>query len=127
MIYNHLVASHFFEPRNVFDGSDNYKDYIIVNSGTIALGDAIVLYFNCSLETKVISQIKFKVYGNPYLVASVSYWSEKLVGKKIDAVSSLSSQELIDDLEITQTKKYCAYMVEDVFNQAVKQWREEND
>lgn len=119
--YNALLKAHFFETQNLFDEKiDNVNDFIESSVGSINLGDQITLYIKCCQTTKIIQKIKFQVYGNPYLIASLSYMSEKLTNKPVSIALNFSSEELINVFEIPATKKYSAYMVEDAIKQAIQ-------
>jgi nitrogen fixation protein NifU and related proteins len=124
MVYNDLVKRHFFQPKNLFSGKEEPMDVITIRLGTVALGDAITLYFKCDPKTLLIETLQFKVYGNPYLIAAMSYWSEQLTSQPLHVAEAMSAPNLIADLALPQTKHYCAYMVEDALQQAITNWRE---
>ncbi len=123
-----LLKTHFFETVNLFnEKSDNANNFIVVTLGSINLGNKITLYFNCCQATKIVQDIKFKVYGNPYLIASLSYISQSLINKPLTVALDFASPELIKIFKIPATKKYSAYMVEDVLKLAIKKWQENYD
>lgn len=126
--YNDIVKDHFFYPRNLASVTiKTDAERIEVTSGSAELGEAIKLYIKWDLKKAVIADIKYAVYGNPYLVAALSFWSEKWQGKSLKDSSVLNSQELIDTLTIPKTKYYCAFMVEDIFKEAFTILREKYD
>ena len=125
MSYNKLVEQHFFEPLNLFKSND-CNSYTTVKIGSKKLGDAIKIYLLCDLKTRRIHKIKYEVYGNPYLVAALSYLSDSLQGELVSKINLLSD-DLINTLELPKTKFYCAYMVEDAVNQVIQKWRENHD
>tara|TARA_B110000879_G_scaffold184405_1_gene244006 strand:- start:906 stop:1271 length:366 start_codon:yes stop_codon:yes gene_type:complete len=117
--YNELVRQHFFEPKHAFSSNDNKEDFILASKGAIALGDAVEFYLQCDLNTKQIKQLKFKAYGNPYLIAAMSYWCERLQNKPLKEAENFSAQTLIDELALPKTKYYVAYMVEDALKSLI--------
>lgn len=123
MSYNNIVKQHFFNPINLLAKDDKEDEFISISLGSSDIGDAIKLYLQCDPETQVIKKFKYRVYGNPYLIAVLSYCSGQLIGKSL-ADDLLSTQHLINELELPQTKYYCAYMFEDALQQVITKWRE---
>lgn len=125
MKYNKLVETHFFNPKNIYDAREFTEPHISVAVGSIELGDAITLYLACNMSTQKIHRFEYKVYGSPFLIAGLSYLSEKIMGSTLSEVEALSlSEELIKVFEIPRTKQYSAYMIEDSINKLIKNWRQ---
>lgn len=121
MKYNQCVETHFFSPRNL--GEKTKCSASVVSSvGSKELGDAVRVVMACNREDAILD-FKYKVFGNPYLIAAMSYWSEKLIGASLADASTFSHHELVEVLEIPKTKLYCALMAEDVLKQAIVKWR----
>lgn len=124
---NALLKQHFFNPLNILSSKDTVSDFVNASVGSKALGDAITLYIACDKESKIIKQFKYKVYGNPYLIAALSYLSTELVETVLSEKPYVLAQKLIDVLSIPKTKYYCAYMLEDACNQVVTNWQNAHD
>ena len=75
----------FLKLRGLFDEkTDNVNDFIVSSVGSINLGDQITsILLSAVNRQKLFREIKFQVYGNPYLIASLSYMSEKLTNKPV--------------------------------------------
>ncbi len=120
--YNALVKEHFFNPQNVNVDNEVGEGDIEVSVGEVHYGGLIKLTLNID-ASGVIQTCRYKVYGNPYLVAGLSLWSTRLQGQSIDKAKAYSHQELIDLLEIPKTKRYCALLIEDALKKAIEKWQ----
>ena len=129
MQYSEVVKTHFFEPKNILSQTDQVGDQMLsVSRGQISLGDAATLYVVCQPGSKVIEQLKFKVYGNPYLIAGLSYLTEMFVGSSLSEVEKkLSANLLIEQLAMPPTKHYVAYFIEDLFRELIQEWRKKHE
>ena len=124
---NALLKKHFFNPLNMLSSKDNPSDFTSVSVGSKVLGDAVTLYVECDKKTKNIKQFKYKVYGNPYLIAALSYISTELIDTILRHEPYTLAQKLIDVFSIPKTKYYCAYMLEDACNQVMTKWQNSHD
>lgn len=113
MSYNELVEKHFFSPQHVFIEDDAKNNFHYVSEGSVALGDAIEFYMQFDKASQKINVLKFKAYGNPYLIAGMSYLCQELQHKPLNQVNIFSAQKLIEVLSLPKTKYYVAYMLED--------------
>ena len=125
MKYNKIVERHFFAPKNILNVDQDINGLSKTSLGSKDLGDAMDIFISCDKGTDSINSLYYNVYGNPYLIASLSYIAEKISGLTIDEALEISSETLITDLEIPQTKHYCAYMVEDALKKSIKTYREQ--
>ncbi len=116
MSYNELVRQHFFEPQHVLLNNINKTAYVCFSEGSVALGDAIEFYAQFDKTNRKLIKLKFKAFGNPYLIAAMSYICEQLQEKSLDYINDFSVQSLIELFEMPKTKYYVAYMIEDALN-----------
>ena len=113
MNYNELVEKHFFSPQYVFEETDAKDNFHIVSEGSVALGDAVEFYVQFDKTSQKVNALKFKAFGNPYLIAGMSYLCQQLQHKPLNEVNIFSAQRLIEVLALSKTKYYVAYMLED--------------
>lgn len=120
MSYNKLIQQHFFEPSGVLSKADDVSDYRVINEGSVALGDALQFYVKMDEAHTIFEQLKFKAYGNPYVIAGMSYSCEQLQGKALSETEKFSAKHFIEIFELPKTKYYVAYMLEDVLQELKK-------
>lgn len=125
MMYNDIVTTHFFSPRNVTPQHLALSGMCQLEKGEKSLGDWVFVTFQCN-EAEEILYFTYKVFGHPFLIAGLSVWSEYCRGKTLVEVSQLSHQTLIQDFAIPKNKQYLALFLEDLLRDMVKTWREEH-
>lgn len=68
-----------------------------------------------------IDDALFQALGCPSLIATGAWLCGWLIGRKADAVRSLQSALIVEQLELSALKRYCAVMAVDALNQALDQ------
>ena len=128
MIYSPIVEAHFFAPQNVYKVNDDSEcKPVVYQNGAVEIGDAIVLYLFCDHKSNSIEKLQYQVYGNPYLIAALSYLSEQSKGWSIQQLASFDFNQLIEMLTIPTTKHYIVYMIEDSIQAVITKWRAQNE
>lgn len=115
--YNAKVLDCFWQPRNVGSFSPDEANVVTGTVGVDNLGD--VLQLQLKIEQNKIVAAKFKVYGNPYLIAGCSLITEKLPGLTLEQALQIKHSDFIADLHLPKTKYYCALLLEDVIKAAI--------
>jgi nitrogen fixation protein NifU and related proteins len=119
---NELLNDHFFNPRNICTSQD-YPNYVYAQVGDKKLGDSIGVYLHCELSGKILD-LKYRVYGNPYLIAAMSLCSEQVMGMKVEQIVDLDYQHWVLALDIPKTKRFSVLLVEDALKLVIKKWQE---
>lgn len=116
-LYNQKILDHFYHPRNAgeFDeGEPNVKTKMIGNAST----DFMVV-IQIQVKANQVSAVHFKASGDPCIIACASYATEWLLGKKINQLSALKSQDFIDVLELPDLQKHYATLITELVHQLV--------
>lgn len=129
--YNSLVKDHFFNPRNNETLVIDDQKAVCITVGEKALGDYIRAVLVCNAEEEIL-YFRYKVLGNPYLIAGISYCSDALIGKRLSEAMMFSHLHVVRELAIPKNRLYCALMVEDTVKDLISTWwktygREDND
>lgn len=117
MNYPAIVIRHFEQPQNAGEFSEQ-SNVITAKCGTVSAGDLGQLQLK--LKDRQIVEARFKAYGNPYFIASLSLLTEMLVDKTLDEAGLLSHEDLIKTLEMPNTKIHSALLAEDLLQAALK-------
>ncbi len=116
--YNDKVLKHFWQPSNVGHFASDDNNIVTGMIGVAGVGD--VLQLQLKIEQNKIVAAKFKVYGNPYLIAGCSLITEKLPGLTLAQALQIKHSDFVTDLHLPKTKYYCALLLEDVIKAAIK-------
>lgn len=120
MSYNALVCEHFFHPRQTDTIDASQPFFAMASVGSLKQGDAVELSLVCD-EAGVIKDIGFKAYGNPYLIAALSWLCEQSKGEELDRVcQKVAEPDLFTAFEIPTSRVYSVFIIEDVFNNISK-------
>ena len=95
-IYGEIILDHFKNPRNSGEVSDAQVFGEDLNP---LCGDKIKIWLKLD-ETNSVIQYGFVGDGCAISVASASLLGEKLVGKKLDEIMKMESQDVLNLLEI---------------------------
>ena len=116
--YPQQVIEHFERPRNVGTLPVELDRVGTAKLGDANVGDVIQLQIKLN-KNDIIEDAKFRALGNPYLIAGASYLTDLLIGQSVEEARRMNYIDLIDALDIPQTKMYCAVMLEDVLKSAI--------
>ena len=123
--YSDKVLDHYSNPRNVgsFEKSEENGGTGIV--GAPECGDVMKLQLEISDEG-VVQDAKFKTFGCGSAIASSSYVTELVKGKKVDEVEQIKNSLIVEELSLPPVKVHCSVLAEDAIKAAVKDWREQS-
>ena len=61
-----------------------------------------------------------KVFGNVALIVSMEYLANKLIGKKIEDISQINYNQIVDFFQLTPIQVNSAIMAVDAFKSCIK-------
>mmetsp|Transcript_19146 Transcript_19146/g.30449 ORF Transcript_19146/g.30449 Transcript_19146/m.30449 type:complete len:151 (-) Transcript_19146:280-732(-) len=122
-MYHPNVVDHYENPRNV--GSLDDKDENVGTGlvGAPACGDVMKLQIKIDGEGN-IEEAKFKTFGCGSAIASSSYATEWLKGKKVDEAAKLENSEIASHLNLPPVKLHCSMLAQDAVKAAIKNYKE---
>lgn len=127
MSYSKNVLDHYENPRNV--GSLN-KDKRNVGTGLVgapACGDVMKLQIEIDEENKTIKDAKFKTFGCGSAIASSSYVTEWVIGKKLSDVRKITNKDISEELSLPPVKIHCSVLAEDAIKAAIQDYENKSD
>tara|TARA_Y100000389_G_scaffold35512_1_gene30206 strand:+ start:787 stop:1182 length:396 start_codon:yes stop_codon:yes gene_type:complete len=127
MSYSKNVLDHYENPRNV--GSLN-KDKRNVGTGLVgapACGDVMKLQIEIDEENKTIKDAKFKTFGCGSAIASSSYVTEWVIGKKLSDVREITNKDISEELSLPPVKIHCSVLAEDAIKAAIQDYENKSD
>ncbi len=116
--FNASVAQHFWHPLNVGVLAQNDANIRSVTIGQEDLGQ--VLRLQIQLLDGVIAATRFQAYGCPATIATGSWLSEQLKGLSLEQAKNISSQDIVQALELSSDKMHCAFLALDAIDQICK-------
>ena len=122
MAYSTKVLDHYNNPRNV--GSFP-KDAADVGTGVVGApecGDVMKLQLKISADG-VIEDARFKTFGCGSAIASSSYVTELVKGKRIDEAMAIKNSAIVQELNLPPVKIHCSVLAEDAIKAAIKDWK----
>ena len=122
MAYSTKVLDHYNNPRNV--GSFP-KDAADVGTGVVGApecGDVMKLQLKITPEG-VIEDARFKTFGCGSAIASSSYVTELVKGKRIDEAMAIKNSAIVQELNLPPVKIHCSVLAEDAIKAAIKDWK----
>ena len=120
--YHQNVIDHYERPRNV--GSLDKKDPRVGTGlvGAPACGDVMKLQIRVS-DDGTIEDSRFKTFGCGSAIASSSYATEWLKGKKVDEALTIRNTDIAQHLKLPPVKLHCSMLSEDAVRAAVKDYQ----
>jgi nitrogen fixation NifU-like protein len=122
MGYSTKVLDHYNNPRNV--GSFP-KDAADVGTGVVGApecGDVMKLQLKINPEG-VIEDARFKTFGCGSAIASSSYVTELVKGKRIDEAMAIKNSAIVQELNLPPVKIHCSVLAEDAIKAAINDWK----
>lgn len=122
MAYSDKVLDHYNNPRNVGSFA---KDDLNVGTGVVGApecGDVMKLQLKIS-DDGVIEDAKFKTFGCGSAIASSSYVTELVKGKKIDEAMAIKNTVIVKELNLPPVKIHCSVLAEDAIKAAITDWK----
>ncbi len=121
MAYNKDVLFHFNNPQNVgsFDESDSNIGIGVV--GAPSCGD--VLKFSIKVDDNgIIVEAKFKAFGCGSAIASSSYLTTQVIGKKIEEALKIDNKAIAQALSLPPVKYHCSVLASEAITEAVQNY-----
>ena len=115
MFYNDFTLNYFKDLK--YSGSlinPTHKAMI----GSVKQEAIVKLQF--VVKNDVVKEIKYKVFGNVALIVSMEYLANKLIGKKIEDISQINYNQIVDFFQLTPIQVNSAIMAVDAFKSCIK-------
>lgn len=120
--YHQKVLDHFANPKNV--GSMEEKDSNVGTGlvGAPACGDVMKLQIKVNKDG-IIEDAVFKTFGCGSAIASSSYATELVKGKKINEALKIKNNEIANYLKLPPVKLHCSMLAEEAIKAAVNNYK----
>ncbi len=122
MAYSSKVIDHYANPRNVGSFA---KDEPNVGTGIVGApecGDVMKLQLKISDEG-VIEDARFKTFGCGSAIASSSYVTELVKGKRLEEAMAIKNTSIVKELNLPPVKIHCSVLAEDAIKAAIGDWQ----
>ncbi len=122
MAYSSKVIDHYSNPRNVGSFA---KDEPNVGTGIVGApecGDVMKLQLKISDEG-IIEDARFKTFGCGSAIASSSYVTELVKGKRLEAAMAIKNSVIVKELNLPPVKIHCSVLAEDAIKAAIADWQ----
>jgi Fe-S cluster assembly scaffold IscU len=125
-LYHEKVIDHYEKPRNVgsFDKNDKTVGTGLV--GAPACGDVMKLQIKVN-DDGVIENAVFKTFGCGSAIASSSYATELIKGKKLEEALNIKNTDISSYLNLPPVKLHCSMLAEDAIKAAVDNYKTKKD
>ena len=125
-LYHEKVIDHYEKPRNVgsFDKNDKTVGTGLV--GAPACGDVMKLQIKVN-DDGVIENAVFKTFGCGSAIASSSYATELIKGKKLEEALNIKNTDIASYLNLPPVKLHCSMLAEDAIKAAVDNYKTKKD
>jgi nitrogen fixation NifU-like protein len=123
MAYSTKVIDHYTNPRNVGSfakGEDNVGTGVV---GAPECGDVMKLQLKINPDSGVIEDARFKTFGCGSAIASSSYVTELVKGKRIEDAIAIKNTSIVKELNLPPVKIHCSVLAEDAIKAAIADWR----
>lgn len=117
-LYSDKVWRLFREPRRVGCFGPDEEGVVSGSATTPASHAQLVLHLKLAADGRIDDAL-FQALGCPSLIASGAWLCGWLLGRKADAVTNLEASGIVEQLELTPLKRYCAVMALDALNDAL--------
>ena len=127
MAYSSKVVDHYTNPRNVGSfakGEANVGTGVV---GAPECGDVMKLQLKINPENGVIEDARFKTFGCGSAIASSSYVTELIKGKRIEEAIAIKNTAIVKELNLPPVKIHCSVLAEDAIKAAIADWRKHRD
>src|SRR2546423_2861 len=118
MAYSEKVIDHYSNPRNV---GKFEKDEPNVGTGIVGApecGDVMKLQLKIS-DDGVIEDARFKTFGCGSAIASSSYVTELVKGKRVEEALAIKNTSIVKELTPPPVKIHCSVLAEDAIKAAI--------
>ncbi|MDA7705205.1 Fe-S cluster assembly scaffold IscU [Rickettsiales bacterium] len=127
MSYSETLLDHYNNPRNV--GSlDKAKTNVGTGLvGAPACGDVMKLQIEIDEQNKTIKDAKFKTFGCGSAIASSSYVTDWVIGKKLSEVRKITNKDISEELSLPPVKIHCSVLAEDAIKAAIEDYESKSN
>jgi nitrogen fixation NifU-like protein len=123
MAYSDKVIDHYSNPRNVGSFAKNEENVGTGIVGAPECGDVMKLQLKINPENGVIEDAKFKTFGCGSAIASSSYVTELVKGKRIEEAMAIKNVTIVKELNLPPVKIHCSVLAEDAIKAAITDWK----
>lgn len=120
--YHEKVIDYYEKPRNVGSLDKNDKSVGTGLVGAPACGDVMKLQIKVS-DDGIIEKAVFKTFGCGSAIASSSYVTELIQGKKIEDALQIKNTDIASFLNLPPVKLHCSMLAEDAIKAAVDDFK----
>ena len=119
--YHNKVIDHYENPRNIgsFEKTEENIGTAIV--GAPACGDVMKIQIKVN-NSGIIIDTRFKTFGCGSAIASSSYATEYIKGKKIDDAYMITNQKIAEELMLPPVKLHCSMLAQDAIKLSIKNY-----
>ena len=118
MKYSKKTIDLFKNPKNFGDFSNNVDNIGTGVSGSVACGD--VMKIHIKVEDDKVVDAKFQTFGCVSAIAASVYVTEKIKGKSLADVKSVTNKEISDELALPPIKLHCSVLAEEAIRNALE-------
>jgi nitrogen fixation NifU-like protein len=123
MAYSDKVIDHYSNPRNVGSFAKSEENVGTGIVGAPECGDVMKLQLKINPENGVIEDAKFKTFGCGSAIASSSYVTELVKGKRIEEAMAIKNVTIVKELNLPPVKIHCSVLAEDAIKAAITDWK----
>lgn len=122
VVYSPAVQQHFRHPHNVGSFPAQFPRVGRGRAGQASTGGVMQLQVQVN-DSGIICDTRFRAYGCGATIAAGSYVSQWLQGKTLEQAATLSTQQVVQALDLPPVKVHCAMLVEDALKAAVDNFK----
>src|SRR5207244_4996309 len=123
MAYTEKVLEHYQSPHNVGSFSKSEENVGTGVVGAPECGDVMKLQLKIKPSNGVIEDARFKTFGCGSAIASSSYVTEMVKGKRIEEAMAIRNTSIVKELNLPPVKIHCSVLAEDAIKAAIADWR----
>ena len=120
--YHQNVLDHFANPKNVGTMEEKDKNVGTGLVGAPACGDVMRLQIKVNKDG-IIEDAVFKTFGCGSAIASSSYATEIIKGKKISDALKIKNNQIASYLKLPPVKLHCSMLAEEAIKAAVNNYK----
>ncbi len=126
MAYSEKVLDHYSNPRNVGSFPKDEPDVGTALVGAPECGDVMKLQLKISHDG-IVEDARFKVFGCGSAIASASYVTELVKGRRVDEVMTIKNTHIVQELSLPPVKIHCSVLAEDGIKAAIADWKKRRE
>ncbi len=75
----------------------------------------------CHIEDNIIHEVRYRVIGSGYLIATVEWANAFLTGENLNTAEALDAKIIVEALALPPQRFYCAQMIVDAVTKIARQ------